>query len=403
MKRIITVLVASVVAFYLASCGGGGDTGTATATGTFTLTGSGTLTSTSTGSSTSTGTGTAAGYDFTIIDEFLEGALPRYDNGCCLIIIKDDEVVYRKAFGDFTLDTVVPVASASKWISGGVVAALLDNGAYTLDTTASEFFPGFTGNKADITIRQMFSHTHGFQDQTPPDFDPPDYQPHRDKTLASMQAAVDIIEDVPLEYVPGEALLYSGMGMQVAGRISEIVEGKSWVQIFRERIGEPCGMDNTTYYAFGLTYNPNVAGGLETCVDDYANYVRMLSNNGCFGGRQVLSGEAVQAVMTNQSGDGPILRHPWASLAFVDPVIAESRYGIGCWLETMDNETGEGVEISSGGAFGCNPFIYRQYGVCGVFLPFCRNMKVNGEGETYNEAHRVYLELKDLIIDIFDD
>lgn len=339
--------------------------------------------------------------DFTPLDEFMVRALPRIDYGCCLILFQGDEIVYRKAFGNFSLDTMVPVASASKWISGGVIAALIDRGLISLDTRASDYLDNFNGPKANITIRQMFSHTHGFPERTPADFYRPNYFPNRDTTLNSMQEAVDIIADVPLAYSPGAALYYSGMGMQVAGRIAEIVTGKPWVDIFWETIGEPCGMTATSYYAFGQTDNPNVAGSVETGVDDYGNFVRMLLNNGVFNGRRVLSEEIVQAMLTNQSGNGPVLRHPWSSLAFVDPVIAVCRYGIGCWLENMDPLTGEGVEISSGGAFGCNPFIYRDLDVAGVFLPYSRNLRVNNQGELYNDAHRVYLELQEVIKDIF--
>ena len=214
--------------------------------------------------------------DFTPLDNYLESVLPRLDGGCALILFEGEETVYRQAFGTFSPDRLVPVASASKWISGGVIAALLDEGLFTLDSRAGEYLSGFPDRKADITIRQMFSHTHGFPEKTPGDFYLPDYLPHRDVSLDSMQAAVDIIADVPLTYPPGTALYYSGMGMQVAGRIAEIVTGKPWVEVFREKIGIPCDMPHTSYYAFGPTRNPNVAGSVRTSLDEYGNFVYML-------------------------------------------------------------------------------------------------------------------------------
>jgi CubicO group peptidase (beta-lactamase class C family) len=39
--------------------------------------------------------------------------------------------------------------------------ALVDAGKISLDDPASQYLPYFTGKKAEITIRQMFSHTHG--------------------------------------------------------------------------------------------------------------------------------------------------------------------------------------------------------------------------------------------------
>jgi hypothetical protein len=39
-------------------------------------------------------------------------------------------------------------------------------------------------------------------------------------------------------------------------------------------------MNHTDYWAFGATKNPNLAGGVRTCVDDYGNYLTMLLNGG---------------------------------------------------------------------------------------------------------------------------
>src|SRR5688572_17147443 len=55
--------------------------------------------------------GTQALYDFTAIDNILQRAAPRL-GGCALILIKDDKVVYRKSFGRYAADKVVPIASA---------------------------------------------------------------------------------------------------------------------------------------------------------------------------------------------------------------------------------------------------------------------------------------------------
>jgi CubicO group peptidase (beta-lactamase class C family) len=100
-------------------------------------------------------------YDLGAVDELLEGSLETLRQGCALILIQDGEIVYRKAFGSFTPDRVVPVASATKAISGGVIMALVDRGKLGLDDRAVKYLPGFSGDKSAITIRQMFSHTSG--------------------------------------------------------------------------------------------------------------------------------------------------------------------------------------------------------------------------------------------------
>jgi CubicO group peptidase (beta-lactamase class C family) len=149
-------------------------------------------------------------------------------------------------------------------------------------------------------------------------------------------AKYDLIAD------PGTALYYAGVGMQAAGRICEIVTGKPWGQIFRETLGDPLEMDSTDYFALGgPTKNPDVAGAVRTCVDDYGNYLTMLLNRGVYKGKRVLSEKAVATMLSNQSGCLPILKHPYDVLDIVDPALAKAPYGIGCWLEDFDPKTGK--------------------------------------------------------------
>ncbi len=335
----------------------------------------------------------AGAMDFSRLDQFLERSLDRFGGGCSFLIIQGDKVIHRKAYGSFKPEQVVPIASSSKWLSGGVIMALVDRGVISLDDTASQYLPYFTGKKADITIRQMFSHTHCLTGNA---------REHLYNTSLTMDEAVRKIAECDLIADPGTALYYSGLGMQVAARICEIATGKPWVEIFKEVLGNPLEMNHTTYYAFGPTKNPNVAGGIRTCVDDYGNYLNMLLNNGVFKGRRVLSEEAIQTMFSIQSGIHPILRHAYDVLDVVDPKLAVAPYGIGCWLEDYDPDTGETTVFTSGGGFGCMPFIDRKRNIAGIFLPHNRKGKLDAKGRRYNDAHRVYYEAKAIIDKIMD-
>src|SRR5687767_4219333 len=81
---------------------------------------------------------TRASYDFTTIDSILERAAPRL-GGCALLLIKDDKVVYRKSFGRYGADKVIPIASASKWLSGALIMTLVDDGKLSLADTVSKY------------------------------------------------------------------------------------------------------------------------------------------------------------------------------------------------------------------------------------------------------------------------
>ncbi len=334
--------------------------------------------------------GTSSRYDFSRVDEFLLGTLDRMGGGGALILIQDGEVIYRKSFGaDWTPERAVPIASASKGISAGVIMALVDEGKLSLNDTYSKYLPEYTGKKGQITIRQGFSHTHGF---------PEGPQHHRDTKL-TMAECVKKFLDTPLIADPGTVLYYSGIGMQIDGRIAEIVTGQPWVEIFRSRIGDPLEMMSTNYYAFGETSNPNVAGSVQTTIDDYGNFTWMLANGGVFKGRRVLSEAAVRTVLRNQTDDLPVSRHPGAPYAQFDANFATSRYGIGWWLEGLDAD-GNASEATSGGAFGCQPFVDLKRNLAGVYLPYARQMRMIDQNLAINDATVVFLELREIIRDI---
>jgi CubicO group peptidase (beta-lactamase class C family) len=197
---------------------------------------------------------------------------------------------------------------------------------------------------------------------------------------------------------PGQLLHYCNQGMQAAGRIAEIAAGKKWVEILEEAIGGPCQMGSTDYYAAGVTDNPIVAGGARTNIDDFGNYVWMVANRGIFKGRRVLSEAAAAEMLRNQTGDAPVGRHPYTPYGR-----SNYRYSIGWWIEAMDPDTGEAFEVSSGGAFGCQPFIDVKRNLAGVFLPFHRASMRIPLDLGYNEASLVYFELKEIIKDIIPE
>jgi len=107
-----------------------------------------------------------AGAGLEAIDPLIEANLERLGGGASMVLVQRGRVVFLKHYGDFDPSTVVPIASASKWISASVIMALVDEGKLSLDDRVSQYIPSFTGNKSAITIRQLFSHTSGLPSDT---------------------------------------------------------------------------------------------------------------------------------------------------------------------------------------------------------------------------------------------
>jgi serine-type D-Ala-D-Ala carboxypeptidase/endopeptidase len=284
----------------------------------------------------------------------LTDALERYVAACdlpggAMIIMRGDEILYERYVGSYSNKTVVPIASASKWLSGAVMMALVDDGKIALDAPISTYLPQFTGDKAAITVRQLFSHTSGLPTEH--------VMVHNHRvTLAE---AVDAIAKEDLVTAPGSEFRYGGVSMHVAARIAEVVSGKSWHELFAETITGPLRM-TTTRFGLGLTKNPSPAGGAGSSLHDYAAFLRMIAAGGTVDGRRVLSPEAVETMLTDQTRGGPMK-------GAVARMATGSRYGIGNWVNQV-NSGGTSVVNSSPGAFGFMPWVDRKRNVIGIFM-----------------------------------
>jgi CubicO group peptidase (beta-lactamase class C family) len=271
--------------------------------------------------------------------------------GVAFLVQRGDAVVYRQAFGDQELDDVLPLASASKWLSGAVIAAALDRGEMALSQTIGTWLPTWTvPDKSVITVRQAFSHTSGLPGRSLTQFSP-------DLTL---RQAADSMAGLPLNFVPGAMFGYGGVSMHVAAAASEVATGLDWATQFAGRVTGPLGMTDTGFTEFGAPSNPMPGGGASATIDDYAAFLRCIAAEGRGpDGTIVLSPPAVRAMLASQSGSPPI---------FSTPLPGVSDYGIGVWREEVEPVSGTPIVVSSPGAFGTTPWIDFERGYSAVLL-----------------------------------
>ena len=299
----------------------------------------------------------AGAADWSAVDARINGSIPTIGSGASLLLQSRDGVLHEAYYGAFDRDSVVPIASSTKWLTGAVIMSLVDDGLLSLDDHASKYLPSFSGDKADITIRQLMSHTSGLI---------PD-APCVGNLSTTLSLCVQQIAETPLVATPGTELRYGGSSMQVAGRVAEIAAGRSWPVLFRDRIAAPLGMTSTDFYGLGLTLNPRIAGGARSSLWDYGRFVAMILDEGEFEGRRVLSRDAVRQMLSDQTRDAVIVETPYEHYAYLDPALPMNRYGIGCWVENPRL-----TEFSSQGAFGFSPWVDRERGIAGVLMVFDR-------------------------------
>jgi len=92
-------------------------------------------------------------------------------------VVKNGRVAYANAYGAAKLDPRAPatpdlryaIGSISKQFTAVAILLLQQEGKLRLDDPVSRFIPGLTrGN--EVTVRQLLSHTSGYQDFWPQDY-----------------------------------------------------------------------------------------------------------------------------------------------------------------------------------------------------------------------------------------
>jgi CubicO group peptidase (beta-lactamase class C family) len=286
--------------------------------------------------------------------------------GAALLVVQEGKVLYERYFGSYTAETVVPIASSSKWLSAAVIMTLVDEGKIDLDAKISKYLPAFTGQRGEMTIRQMFSHTSGLVDF-------PGDRGRWDYAITMAQYADHVALEGVMAAAPGTEVRYASASMQVVGAVAEKVTGKRWNQLFKERIAVPCDMPDTTYIrAPGTTLdpvdarqaeiaNPMLAGAGRSSLRDYGHFLEMIANKGVYKGRRVLSEKAVREMQKDQTGPLPLKR------ASNDRMGRASHYGLGEWLD-VQGEDGRTIQVSSPGAYGFRPWLNLDRDLYGVFM-----------------------------------
>lgn len=326
----------------------------------------------------------ASAQRFSKLDNWLEKNTTEMGGRAVLLVYKDGKILYSRAvnkmtprqkmatriiarrmgkspdLGNYTSSTRLPVASCSKWLSAALVMSFVDEGKLKWTDTLGKFLPELSpSGKGAITIAQCLSHTTGIK--------APDLRESLDemRSVTSMNEAVEQIAALPMEGQPGKVFRYSNTGLQLAGAVLERIGGKSFEELFVQRIAGPLKMYNTD---FGKAKVALPAGGAYSTASDYLNFLIMILNGGVFEGKRVLSEASIAHMQANRiAGDVRVAYTPSEATGF--------GYGFGEW--TMEDL---GV-VTSPGLFGSCPWVDKRNNCCAVLITFYLNNQ--GRNERY--------------------
>jgi CubicO group peptidase (beta-lactamase class C family) len=138
-----------------------------------------------------------------------------------------------------TPDTVFPIASISKTVAGTALMRLHDQGLLDVEAPVQTYLPDFglgdPSAAAEVRIWHLMTHTPGWEGQlgTP------------DRGPATFENFIETLSDLPQLARPGEVWSYHNAGWGVAGRILEVVTGKTIHSALHDLVFEPLALDRS--------------------------------------------------------------------------------------------------------------------------------------------------------------
>jgi CubicO group peptidase (beta-lactamase class C family) len=242
--------------------------------------------------------------------------------GLAITVVQNGEVALLRAYGLRDVEAGLPVTTDTQFLIGSVtksftatgLALLVDEGRMDWKKPVRDYIPEFRLHDAvatdRVTVRDLLCHHSGL-----PRHDwiwmPGDLSP------AQMLAAMRYLEqgdDIRSTFQ------YSNLGYLVASIVTERVSGQSWTEFTRARLTDRLHMNVTftvedlaaaadasvPYWMDGDTrlrvkpwpIRATAAGGINTSIASFANWLRLHLDKGVFEGQRLLSAALIQELQT---------------------------------------------------------------------------------------------------------
>jgi len=261
------------------------------------------------------------------LDEFIETAMKDWDiPGLAVAIVKEDKIIYSKGFGyrdiknnlKVTNRTLFPIASCTKAFTATALGILSDEGRFNWDHPVREYIPFFKLKNdyiaANITTRDMVTHRTGLAR-------------HSYMGWHTLFTRKELLEKLQyLEFNRGfrESYEYNNLMYMAAGCVVEGITGKTWEEFLKARIFEPLEMTETNFSIDEMKKSADFshpyikrdegvfehfywdvefigpAASINSNVSEMANWIIMNLNDGSFKGKQIISKEKLEEIMTPQ-------------------------------------------------------------------------------------------------------
>ena len=268
--------------------------------------------------------------------EFLPGALLLVGNSEGVGILETVGIQGPGSKTPMNQDTIFRIYSMTKPIISVAIMSMVEEGLINLNDPLEKYIPEFsnlqvldseTGEirsaKSSITIANLLSHESGIIQTI---FS-------RDSTLGktyarelrgnfTAQEFAAKLGELPVHFDPGTAWHY-GHSTDILGAVLEVAGEETLDTILNERIFEPLGMDETSFWVppnkkyriaepiHGAPMGDNTVprkmlsggGGLNSTSEDYVRFAEMLLNGGEYRGSRIIEETTLRAMRQKAIGE----------------------------------------------------------------------------------------------------
>ncbi len=269
------------------------------------------------------------------LNAFLDGFVPisigRADiAGATISVVKDGHVLSTRYFGYADVKSKLPVSdvtvfrpgSISKLLTWTAVMQQVERGKLNLDRDVNAYLD-FTipaSFARPITLRDLMTHTAGFEETFKDQFDSSAAQLEPLGTYLKQHTPARL-------YPPGEVVSYSNYGASLAGYIVQRISGQQYDDYIERNIFRPLGMNHSTMRqplpanlaphlsrAYIVASGPPApfeyiqvapAGSLSSTTEDMARFMIAQLQDGRLGNEQILKPATARLMHSFQSTEAP--------------------------------------------------------------------------------------------------
>jgi len=247
----------------------------------------------------------------------------------------------REANKPMKPDTIFRIYSMSKAITTAAALTLCDAGKLGLDDPVAKYIPSFANLKVaaqdglraparPMTVKDLMLHTCGMTyGNVGPDALKESWNRLKPLESTNLAEMAEKLSHVPLAFDPGTDWSY-GVGIDVLGRVIEVVSGDSLDVFLKKAIFKPLDMRDTAFSVpaeeigrFAANYSRSTnglrvidaphasryakpttffsgGGGLVGTARDYMRFLAMVEQGGKLDGKRVLKAKTVKLMTSNQ-------------------------------------------------------------------------------------------------------